>query len=83
MKLSNKISIFFAELDLGEDWPESEDESDLTEYATEQNPIQIERKKSEVVRIIPDQRKSSTGSQVKSQHFLRRLLQTKLSVCAY
>merc|ERR1711993_905 len=51
------------ELDLGEDWPESEDESDLTEYATEQNPIQIERKKSEVVRIIPDQRKSSTGSQ--------------------
>ena len=68
---------------MGEDWPESEDESDLTEYATEQNPIQIERKKSEVVRIIPDQRKSSTGSQVKTQHFLRRLLQTNFSICAF
>merc|ERR1712223_1147093 len=51
------------ELDLGEDWPESEDESELTEYASEQNPVQIERKNSEVVQITPDQRKSSTGSQ--------------------
>jgi len=51
------------ELDIGEDWPESEDESELTEYASEQNPVQIERKNSEVVQITPDQRKSSTGSQ--------------------
>merc|ERR1712045_350111 len=44
------------ELDIGEDWPESE-------YASEQIPVQIERKNSEVVQITPDQRKSSTGSQ--------------------
>merc|ERR1712223_153313 len=58
------------ELDIGEDWPESEDESELTEYASEQNPVQIERKNSEVVQITPDQRKSSTGSQVRNVTYL-------------
>ena len=61
---------FFSELDIGEDWPESEDESELTEYASEQNPVQIERKNSEVVQITPDQRKSSTGSQVRNVTYL-------------
>ena len=53
-------------MDIGEDWPESEDESEMTEeYASEQNPVQIERKTSKVIQITPDQRKSSTGSQVR------------------
>ena len=60
---SNRIS----ELDLGEDWPESEDESeDLC--GSESLPADIvnkaERKNSQIVKIVPDQRKSSTGSNV-------------------
>lgn len=58
-----------SELDIGEDWVDSEDESELGDYASEQLPAEIvnktaERKLSQVVRIVPDQRKSSTGSNV-------------------
>ena len=59
------------DLDVGEDWVDSEDESELGDYATEKLPAEIvnkaERKQSQTVRIIPDQRKTSTGSQV---HFI-------------
>merc|ERR1712062_570763 len=55
------------ELDLGEDWPESEDESEEI-CGSESVPADIinkvERKNSQTVRIVPDQRKSSTGSNV-------------------
>ena len=58
------------ELDLGEDWPESEDESESI-CGSESLPAEIinqvvaaERKNSQTVRIVPDQRKSSTGSNV-------------------
>jgi len=55
------------ELDIGEDWVDSEDESELGDYATEKLPAEIvnkaERKQSQTIRIVPDQRKSSTGSQ--------------------
>ena len=55
-------------MDIGEDWVDSEDESELGDYATEKLPAEIvnkaERKQSQTVRIVPDQRKSSTGSQV-------------------
>jgi hypothetical protein len=61
----------FLELDIGENWPESEDESEMGCYGTEDLPSDIvnkaERKRSEVVRIVPDQRKSSTGSTVSDQ----------------
>ena len=58
---------FVSELDIGEDWPESEDESeDLC--GSESLPADIvnkaERKNSQIVKIVPDQRKSSTGSNV-------------------
>ena len=61
------LKYHFSELDLGEDWPESEDESeDLC--GSESLPADIvnkaERKNSQTVRIVPDQRKSSTGSNV-------------------
>ena len=52
---------------------DSEDESELGDYATENLPAEIvnkaERKQSQSVRIVPDQRKSSTGSQVLSSTF--------------
>merc|ERR1739848_340161 len=55
------------ELDIGDDWVDSEDESELGDYATENLPAEIvnkaERKQGQSVRIVPDQRKSSTGSQ--------------------
>merc|ERR1712062_680964 len=60
----------FSELDLGEDWPESGDESEEI-CGSESLPADIinkvvsaERKNSQTVRIVPDQRKSSTGSNV-------------------
>ena len=61
---------YISELDIGEDWAdESGDESELGDYASEVLPADIvnrgaERKTSQTVRIVPDQRKSSTGSQV-------------------
>lgn len=62
---ASKLS-FSPELDIGEGWPESEDESEFGN--DEELPAEIvnkaERKMSEVVKIIPDQRKSSTGSTV-------------------
>ena len=70
-------------MDIGEDWPESEDESEMTEeYASEQNPVQIERKTSKVVQITPDQRKSSTGSQVRKilMKFINRAPGVRISV---
>merc|ERR1712228_673415 len=49
------------ELDIGDDWVDSEDESELGDYATENLPAEIvnktERKQSQSVRIVPDQRK--------------------------
>ena len=61
-------SLWKTDLDIGEDWVDSEDESELGDYATEKLPAEIvnraERKQSQTVRIIPDQRKTSTGSQV-------------------
>ena len=60
-------------MDIGEDWVDSEDESELGDYATENLPAEIvnkaERKQSQSVRIVPDQRKSSTGSQVLNSTF--------------
>lgn len=54
---------------MGEDWIDSEDESECGDYGTEVLPTEIvnkaERKLSQTVRIVPDQRKSSTGSNVK------------------
>ena len=61
-------SLWKTDLDIGEDWVDSEDESELGDYTTEKLPAEIvnkaERKQSQTVRIIPDQRKTSTGSQV-------------------
>ena len=64
------LAISVSELDLGEDWPESEDESEEI-CGSESLPADIinkvvsaERKNSQTVRIVPDQRKSSTGSNV-------------------
>ena len=67
---TNLNNLFVSELDLGEDWPESEDESEEI-CGSESVPADIinkvvsaERKNSQTVRIVPDQRKSSTGSNV-------------------
>ena len=64
------LAISVSELDLGEDWPESEDESEEI-CGSETLPADIinkvvsaERKNSQTVRIVPDQRKSSTGSKL-------------------
>ena len=62
------FSLSKTDLDIGEDWVDSEGESELCDYATEKLPAEIvnkaERKQSQTIRIVPDQRKSSTGSQV-------------------
>ena len=77
MTWSHDIFLCHADLDIGESWPESEDESDLAEYASEEIPaIAVanrlpERKLSQTVRIVPDQRKSSTGSQVRLIYIIK------------
>ena len=72
--------IFFSELDIGDDWVDSEDESELGDYATENLPAEIvnkaERKQSQSVRIVPDQRKSSTGSQVNLHNVAKNILKS-------
>merc|ERR1712049_23636 len=54
------------ELDLGEDWPESEDICGSESLPADiiNKVVSAERKNSQTVRIVPDQRKSSTGSNV-------------------
>ena len=70
IQIGKILAISVSELDLGEDWPESEDESEEN-CGSETLPADIinkvvsaERKNSQTVRIVPDQRKSSTGSNV-------------------
>ena len=65
-------------MDIGDDWVDSEYESELGDYATENLPAEIvnkaERKQSQSVRIVPDQRKSSTGSQVNLHNVAKNVL---------
>ena len=71
-------------MDIGDDWVDSEDESELGDYATENLPAEIvnkaERKQSQSVRIVPDQRKSSTGSQVHLHNRAKRFLNSHPNV---
>ena len=85
IQIGKILAISVSELDLGEDWPESEDESEEI-CGSESLPADIinkvvsaERKNSQTVRIVPDQRKSSTGSNVMTYSQCSKIPQKSLT----